>query len=79
MSLNQETGRDRYFEARDAELRQLLDPETGRLAERLAQTIDCPLCGSSQHRPLFAKQGFTFVRCEHCRRILVVIMRWPGG
>ena len=71
MSLNQETGRDRYFEARDAELAQLLDPETGRLAERLAQTIDCPLCGSSDHTPLFEKQGFTFVRCEVCRLVFV--------
>ena len=71
MSLNQETGRDRYFEARDAELAQLLDPETGRLAERLAQTIDCPLCGSPDHRALFEKQGFTFVRCEECRLVFV--------
>jgi SAM-dependent methyltransferase len=69
VSLNQETGRDRYFEARDAELAQLLDPETGRLAERLVQTIDCPLCGSSSHRRLFEKQGFTFVRCEDCRLV----------
>jgi SAM-dependent methyltransferase len=71
VSLNQETGRDRYFEARDAELAQLVDPGTGRLAERLATTIDCPLCGSSRHRPLFEKQGFTFVRCEECRLVFV--------
>src|SRR5207249_5661591 len=71
VSLNQETGRDRYFEARDAELAQLLDPETGRLAERLAQTIDCPLCGSATHTPLFEKQGFSFVRCRECRLVFV--------
>jgi SAM-dependent methyltransferase len=71
VSLNQETGRDRYFEARDAELAQLLDPETGRLAERLAQTIDCPLCGSATHTPLFEKQGFSFVRCQECRLVFV--------
>ena len=71
MSLNQETRRDRYFEARDAELAQLLDPETGRLAERLAQRIDCPLCGSADHTALFEKQGFTFVRCEVCRLVFV--------
>jgi SAM-dependent methyltransferase len=71
MSIDQETGRDRYFEARDAELAQLLDPETGRLADRLARTIDCPLCGSSDHAPLFEKQGFTFVRCRECRLVFV--------
>jgi SAM-dependent methyltransferase len=71
MSIDQETGRDRYFEARDAELAQLLDPETGRLAERLARTIDCPLCGSPDHAPLFEKQGFTFVRCRECRLVFV--------
>ena len=71
MSLDQETGRDRYFAAREAELAGLLDPETGRLAERLAQTIDCPLCGCADHAPLFEKQGFTFVRCAECRLVFV--------
>ena len=71
MSIDQETGRDRYFEARDAELAGLLDPDTGRLAEDLAQTIACPLCGGSSHRPLFEKQGFTFVRCVDCRLVYV--------
>jgi SAM-dependent methyltransferase len=71
VSLNQETGRDRYFAARDAELAELLDPDTGRLADRLAQTIDCPLCGGSSQRTLFEKQGFTFVRCDDCRLVFV--------
>ena len=71
MSLNQETGRDRYFEARDEELAALVDPETGRLAEHLARTIDCPNCGGAEHVPLFEKQGFTFVRCADCRLVFV--------
>ena len=71
MSIDQETGRDRYFAARDAELAALLDPATGRLAEHLADTVDCPLCGGSEHRPLFEKQGFTFVRCAECRLVFV--------
>ena len=71
MTLNRETGRDRYFEARDEELAALIDPDTGRLAERLARTIDCPNCDSAHHRPLFEKQGFTFVRCEDCRLVFV--------
>jgi SAM-dependent methyltransferase len=71
VSIDQETGRDRYFAARDAELAGLLDPETGRLAANLAQTIDCPLCGGADHGPLFEKQGFTFVRCADCRLVFV--------
>ena len=71
MSIDQETGRDRYFAARDAELAALLDPATGRLAEHLADTVDCPLCGGAEHRPLFEKQGFTFVRCAECRLVFV--------
>jgi SAM-dependent methyltransferase len=71
MSLNQETGRDRYFEARDEELAALVDPATGRLAEHLARTIDCPNCGGADHVRLFEKQGFTFVRCAECRLVFV--------
>ena len=71
MSLNQETSRDRYFEARDEELAALVDPETGRLAEHLARTIDCPNCGAAEQAPLFVKQGFTFVRCADCRLVFV--------
>jgi 2-polyprenyl-3-methyl-5-hydroxy-6-metoxy-1,4-benzoquinol methylase len=71
MSLNQETGRDRYFEARDEELAALVDPATGRLAEHLARTIDCPNCGAGENLPLFEKQGFTFVRCADCRLVFV--------
>ena len=33
-SLNRETGRDRYFAEKERELDALLDPETGRVAER---------------------------------------------
>jgi SAM-dependent methyltransferase len=71
MSLNQETGRDRYFEARDEELAALVDPATGRLAEHLARTIECPSCGGGEHARLFEKQGFTFVRCADCRLVFV--------
>src|SRR2546423_6926202 len=69
--MDQESGRDRYFAARDAELAALPARGTGRLAENLAQTIACPLCGGSAHRPLFEKQGFTFVRCADCRLVYV--------
>jgi SAM-dependent methyltransferase len=65
-SLDKETGRDRYFAARERELAALVDPETGMLDERYARVIDCPLCDSSSYRLIFVKNGFTFVRCEEC-------------
>lgn len=66
MTLNRETGRDRYFAARERELTVLLDPTTGMLADRYAQEVLCPLCGGSERRRLFTKNGFTFVRCATC-------------
>jgi 2-polyprenyl-3-methyl-5-hydroxy-6-metoxy-1,4-benzoquinol methylase len=60
------TGRDRYFAQRERELQGLLDAETGMLSERYARTIGCPQCGSDDHRRIFVKQGFTFVRCAAC-------------
>ena len=71
MSLDTETGRDRYFAARDRELSMLLDPESGRLAADLAERIACPLCGSAHEERLFTKQGFDFVRCSECGLVYV--------
>lgn len=66
MSLDTETGRDRYFAAREAELRELLDPETGMVSERFAKRVDCPSCGASTHTELFVKGGYPIVRCDEC-------------
>jgi 2-polyprenyl-3-methyl-5-hydroxy-6-metoxy-1,4-benzoquinol methylase len=66
VNLDTETGRDRYFAAREAELRELLDPETGLVSERFAKHVDCPSCGSSAHAELFAKGGYPIVRCDEC-------------
>jgi SAM-dependent methyltransferase len=66
VTLDAETGRDRYFAARERELAALVDPATGMLAERYANLVDCPSCGSSEWRKLFVKGGFTFVRCAVC-------------
>ena len=65
-SLNRETGRDRYFAAKERELEELLDPETGMLAERWSNEIDCPSCGGGSHTRLFVKRGFPIVRCDNC-------------
>lgn len=65
-SLNKETGRDRYFAAKERELEQLLDPRTGLVSERFSKLIDCPSCGSSSHTELFVKRGYPIVRCDEC-------------
>jgi len=65
-SLDRETGRDRYFAAKERELEQLLDPETGLLSSRFSKLIDCPSCGSSSHTELFVKRGYPIVRCDDC-------------
>jgi len=71
VSLNRETGRDRYFAARERELEAFVDPETGLIFEHLSHEIDCPVCGSPARTWLFGKQGFTFVRCDECRLVYV--------
>jgi 2-polyprenyl-3-methyl-5-hydroxy-6-metoxy-1,4-benzoquinol methylase len=65
-SLDKETGRDRYFAAKERELDELLDPDTGMLSERHARTISCPLCGADSISRLFVKRGYTIVRCDQC-------------
>jgi len=69
--LDKETGRDRYFAAKERELDELLDPATGMVSERFARRIACPLCaaGPEQHLRLFVKRGFPIVRCERCELV----------
>jgi 2-polyprenyl-3-methyl-5-hydroxy-6-metoxy-1,4-benzoquinol methylase len=68
-SLIKETGRDRYFAARERELAALIDPATGVVSDRFARRVPCPNCGSHAHSRLFGKRGFTFVRCDECRLV----------
>ena len=69
--LDRETGRDRYFAAKERELDELLDPATGMVSERFARTIACPLCaaGPERHVELFVKRGFPIVRCDECELV----------
>ncbi|MEP7335902.1 MAG: class I SAM-dependent methyltransferase [Actinomycetota bacterium] len=64
--LDTETGRDRYFAARERELAQLVDPDTGLVSDRFAKRVDCPSCGASTHTELFVKGGYPIVRCDEC-------------
>ena len=67
--LDKETGRDRYFAAKERELEELLNPKTGMLSERFSRVIVCPLCESSQHTILFVKRGYPIVRCDECKLV----------
>jgi 2-polyprenyl-3-methyl-5-hydroxy-6-metoxy-1,4-benzoquinol methylase len=60
-TLDRDTARDRYFEARERELEALVP----------TRRVDCPICGSAEDEPLFVKHGFTFVRCTRCALVFV--------
>ena len=63
------TGRDRYFAARDREIEMLQD-SSGNIKKELADYIDhCPVCGSIDFDLFFKKQGFSFNCCsnEDCK------------
>ena len=64
-----ETLRDKYDEARQKELKELLDPETGELSLKFSQYVNCPICGKEESETLFKKNGFTFVRCNDCDHV----------
>lgn len=49
----------------------LVDPATGRLAARYAETVPCPLCGSNSFSPRVERHGFTYVNCNWCRFVFV--------
>jgi hypothetical protein len=68
-SLDRETGRDRYFAAKERELDALLDPDTGMVADGYARLVPCPLCGGEAHERLFVKRGYPIVRCIECSLI----------
>ena len=44
---------------------------TGTLRPELVEAVPCPLCGADEPRPLFEKEGFTFVQCGACDFIYV--------
>jgi 2-polyprenyl-3-methyl-5-hydroxy-6-metoxy-1,4-benzoquinol methylase len=60
-AFDRDTGRDRYFEAREHELEALVP----------TRLVDCPVCGFAEHEALFVKHGFTFVRCSSCGLVFV--------
>ena len=71
-SLDKETGRDRYFAAKERELDELLDPETGLLSERFSRVIACPLCDGRSHTTLFVKRGYSSNDCGNSNAVIAL-------
>lgn len=65
------TKRNEFFAARDSELDALIDKSTGKIQPHLVEKINCPLCGCSDYKVVFVKNGFDFVRCSKCTLIYV--------
>jgi len=63
--------RQEYHRRWRQELLQLIDPETGRLAENFSFYRPCPLCGQDKANLLFIKDGFSFVKCKYCYFVYV--------
>ena len=45
------------------------DYGTGALKAEVAEAIDCPVCGSREHRVYFVKDMFRFTRCSSCAMV----------
>lgn len=63
------TKRTKYFAVLDEEIKRLVDPKTGLLAQRFAKILPCPVCRSERYKMIFIKRGYTFVRCISCGHI----------
>ncbi|PIR93149.1 hypothetical protein COT99_02305 [Candidatus Falkowbacteria bacterium CG10_big_fil_rev_8_21_14_0_10_43_10] len=77
-NFEKQTGRDKFFDQIDGELKKITNPATGEVYSNLTAAIDCPLCGVRKDEPLFTKQGFRFVRCQDCGIIYVNPQMLPG-
>lgn len=65
------TGRAKFFDNVNKELTKLIDPATGKVKADLVEHVKCPACDADSYEPLFAKQGFVFVRCKNCNLVYV--------
>jgi hypothetical protein len=65
-----ETGRDEYWRVLAAQRATYLGPD-GRAREEIVEHVDCAACGSAEARPVFDKDGFTYVRCVACGTVYV--------
>jgi len=68
---DKQTGRDKFFEKMEKELKAITDPSTGEIYADITKKVPCPLCNKDDYKLLFKKQGFYFVRCNDCGVIYV--------
>lgn len=68
---DKDTGRDKFFAQRDAELDSLVDKSTGKVKAELTEHVNCLLCGANNCSVIFTKHGFDFVRCRQCTLVYV--------
>lgn len=68
---DKDTGRDKFFAQRDAELDTLVDKSTGKVRAELTEPVNCPLCQANDFTVIFTKHGFDFVRCRQCGLVYV--------
>lgn len=66
----QTTGRHKYWELVEKELKLLHDP-CGMLKKELHRPVDCAVCRVDDAGQVFTKEGFTFVRCRQCGLVYV--------
>lgn len=70
-SFDSTTGRQAVWDQMDRELRELIDPVSGRVKAELVNYVQCPICDSENYEQIFIKMGFNFVRCIDCDAIYV--------
>jgi len=70
------SGRERHLALLDRAYAELRDPGTGRVRADLSRSRACPVCGETEARPVFWKNGFPHVVCAGCGLLYVnVVLR----
>ena len=69
----EQSNRSAHTEKVQRIVRDLVDPNTGALKEKLAVKRNCPLCneGAGDSRVLFFKEGFAYRKCNGCSVVYV--------
>jgi len=77
-SFVERTGRQKYWDLVEREMKPFIDPSTGLLRGRYAVQRRCPLCNFRAHYILFYKDGCRVVRCRRCGLVYLSYMLKEG-
>jgi hypothetical protein len=66
----QATGRDAYWTALEEQRARFVDAH-GALRAELVEDASCAVCGPAEARPVFEKDGFSYLRCLRCGSIFI--------